>query len=631
MLARDTDTPFSPSGPPPWRTLLLFTLVTHALFFQEVPYDNVMVRLNLTVALAEHGTFTIDRYHENTSDKAFYEGHFYLDKAPGISLLGLPIYYAWRAAYDLTGGALTLNSYRFFARTLLLTLPTALLAMGLFQIVQEWSGRRWLSLLVSLAYVAGTPALPYGTVLYGHQLAAICAFGGWLLLRRETVRAVPGRVFLAGLLLGAAWLAQYPAALLTALLFGGAVVLWGRRDGRLVLALGGGIAVMVLAMGLYNWASFGHPLTMSYVHKFGRHFGEIHATGFFGIALPQAVAAWTLLLSPHKGLFFFAPWLLAALPGAVVLVRRRESRPEALLFVVTVVLYTLMFVSFVDYEAGYSLGPRHLVPILPFLAALVGGVRAERGAREVLIAAVFYSIILLAWGTMTSLHIPHELPNPVYSFFLPLLRAGYCNATVHVFFVASALAGYVLCLLGTFGLTFGLLLRERETVRSAPVGALLAVAALAWLLGLSTVFTPGHPRRELLLGEVFAAKEMDKPTVECFRRTPFREEGMRALFEYGRKRGQPGLMRYGAQQLFETSGQIEPVLQTALVALAAGQERPTLAWLEALGEGDPRLLYARGLILLRADRHEAAGRLLEDPRLESLSAPERRRIAELLE
>ena len=46
-----------------------------------------------------HGETTIDKYQANTGDKAYYKGHWYSARAPGLALFSLPFYDA------LTGDA----------------------------------------------------------------------------------------------------------------------------------------------------------------------------------------------------------------------------------------------------------------------------------------------------------------------------------------------------------------------------------------------------------------------------------------------------------------------------------------------------------------------------------------------
>lgn len=41
-----------------------------------------------------HGEAEIDRYHWETNDKAWQNGHFYSVKSPGVAALSLPLYAA---------------------------------------------------------------------------------------------------------------------------------------------------------------------------------------------------------------------------------------------------------------------------------------------------------------------------------------------------------------------------------------------------------------------------------------------------------------------------------------------------------------------------------------------------------
>ncbi|MFH1538983.1 MAG: hypothetical protein ABIH66_08475, partial [bacterium] len=76
--------------------IFAFALFCFAFPFRTVLYDNSLSRLDLTYALALNGTTRIDDYHGNTLDKAFVNGHYYCDKAPGLSLAGVPVLLALR-------------------------------------------------------------------------------------------------------------------------------------------------------------------------------------------------------------------------------------------------------------------------------------------------------------------------------------------------------------------------------------------------------------------------------------------------------------------------------------------------------------------------------------------------------
>jgi hypothetical protein len=74
------------------------------------------------------------------------------------------------------------------------------------------------------------------------------------------------------------------------------------------------------------------------------------------------------LLSPGRGLLVWTPWVAFAAMGAVVGVRRRDL--VALVCAVTVVAYWAVVSRHQPWFAGWTLGPRLLVDVLPFLAVL---------------------------------------------------------------------------------------------------------------------------------------------------------------------------------------------------------------------------------------------------------------------
>lgn len=56
-------------------------------------------QLALTRAIVDEGRLEIDSYYNETGDRAYYNGHYYTDKAPGLSFLALPVYATWKFIY----------------------------------------------------------------------------------------------------------------------------------------------------------------------------------------------------------------------------------------------------------------------------------------------------------------------------------------------------------------------------------------------------------------------------------------------------------------------------------------------------------------------------------------------------
>jgi len=357
-------------------------------YFVELRSPNPLVRIYLTRALVDDGTVTTDgpvgRYG-GLSDQARRDGHYYCDKAPGVSLMATPIYAAMRlfASAEQISNRLLLAVARIF----LCALPAAacLLLVDLWLLALGVAARRRAAALAALG--GGSLLLPYSLELFGHAPAAfLVTLCGYLCLgpvrvdgslRIERVEG-GARIFAAGLIAGLAVLTEYPTLMLVGTLL--AAALW-RAEGRprfaALVALGGlGPAIVFLG---YNQLAFGGPFTTGYAFVESAYFRNIHAQGFMGLAAPQLEAFAASFFSPARGLFFVAPWTLAAPVGALLLWRRDRSTAVALL--ACAVIYTFFVSSFRYWIGGWAIGQRHLTPLMP-LAALGFGVALEAVFRK---------------------------------------------------------------------------------------------------------------------------------------------------------------------------------------------------------------------------------------------------------
>src|SRR6266511_4106508 len=91
-------------------------LVLALVALATLPIMNVLntqdvSRLALTNALAR-GSVQIDRDHRLTRDRAYYKGHWYSDKAPGVSIVALAPVEGLRALDAVTGNAEDLPVWR---------------------------------------------------------------------------------------------------------------------------------------------------------------------------------------------------------------------------------------------------------------------------------------------------------------------------------------------------------------------------------------------------------------------------------------------------------------------------------------------------------------------------------------
>jgi len=359
----------------PEAALFALVLGAYAYFYQGGGW-NQNSRYALTRAIVEDGTIVIDRHACVTGDYAYVPkvkraprcnapgaGHFYTDKAPGASWMAVP---PWAMARGL-GASHAWSAW--WSTVIAVALPSAIAAVLLALALRALGLRAAVACGAAAAWALATLAWPYGTMLYGHQTTAALLLIGFALVAIPHARGEPASrrsLAIAGLVLGFAVVVEYPAAL-ACLAVGGYVMIahgW-RRAAILALAA----IPPAIALALYHRAGFGGLATLPY--EFSTQ-GNRSQGFFMGLGAPDPTALWHLLISDTRGLFFSAPWLLLAIPGGVVMARRGRGL-EAATCGAIVLLFVWLNASLVDWDGGWALGARYLVPCLPFMAILAAG------------------------------------------------------------------------------------------------------------------------------------------------------------------------------------------------------------------------------------------------------------------
>ena len=372
--------------------IFLIALSTLAVINQKNPQD--ISRVALSLSLVERGAVDIDRYHTHTSDRAYRDGHWYTDKAPGMSLLAIPTVEALRAYDALAGNPHRLSIWTrvghvWFLRAL--TGGVGLLAAAWLVGLTAERVRPGYGAPVAITYALGTIAGPLGPTMFEHDTAAALAFGAFV------VATGGRRLPLAGALAGAAVLFEYQTALIALVVSVYVALRWGLRRLRGYCL---GVVPAALALGAYDWAAFGSPFNLSY--KFVKNeFTERQHGGFFGIGTPTAHGAWSVFLD-GKGLLVVSPVLVAAAAG-LVLVWRRGLRAEAGVCLAVTVIFLFADMGYFLPYGGISPGPRFFAPALPFLA--LGLAEAFRSRPVVTGVLALWSITVttmdgLSWGNL---------------------------------------------------------------------------------------------------------------------------------------------------------------------------------------------------------------------------------------
>lgn len=411
-------------------------------------------RLDTTLAIVNHGTLSIDSYHRDTQDKTFYDGHYYSITAPGLSLAAVPSTWLIERAFGTAGlksvGRSGHTSYQFFMlrylETLItVTLPGAALLVLMFWFLAFLTDSLWTRTAVALALGFATNVFAYGQVFFAHTPAALLVFVGFAFIAllanpRWTAPHLPGFIRthprtsagLAGLFLGVAILFEYQTAVAVVLI--GTYALW--KIPRLLPLIVLSAVPPVLGVLLCNWVAYHNAFTTGYAGH-SVVYGHQYASGLAGLAWPPAPAAlWGLSFSPYRGLLFLCPFLLLSVPGYVLWLRRQA--PEALVSMALPAGYFVMICMYPVWSAGHSVGPRFLIPSLPFLCLPLAYVLDRYPRVRPIFLMLIAAACLNVWiQTLAGVGYPApQFANPLLDYSVPALEHGTIRASLGSLFTA---------------------------------------------------------------------------------------------------------------------------------------------------------------------------------------------------
>ena len=259
----------------------------------------------------------------------------------------------------------------------------------LYSLLLRRSKNRWLSGWLGLGFALGSPqVLISAKMLWQHGPAVLCLLLG---LRPLIVRETRGEEssfqavssgFFQGLLF-----AIRPQ---TVFFLGAGLLSWtsmfGRRAATQFLF---GSAVPLLVLIGFNLYFFSHPAggygLVQNPHQFASYFFE---------SLPG------LWLSPNRGLFVFSPFLLWGVIGVFRCCRRLKS--WEFWYAAAALSYALVHGLFVDWRAGWAIGPRYMTETAPLFTLFAAEALRRRGSTVLFPSTVALSILICLPGSFFS-------------------------------------------------------------------------------------------------------------------------------------------------------------------------------------------------------------------------------------
>lgn len=408
---------------------ILLVGLSYATLIQSFSWNQTS-HYDLIRTLNNGGT-TIDKYQVNTGDKAYYKGHYYSARAPGLALMALPFYDAlnlveaesWTDAHVAPPnhpGDEMIYLVGLWANVL----PGLLLLLLVWRVADRYEPGYGAAAAVALGL--GTMVLPLSTLLFSHVFTAFLGFAAFALMLKERDGPPSAMLLgLAGLAMGYAVASEYPLFFVAVVL---GLFLLSRRDAltapliarRAGAYIAGGV-VGIVPLLLYNHYAF-HSWTHLAYSSIPRQ-----QKGFFGISLPSLKVGATLLLD-SRGLLTISPILILGALGTVLLYKRGK-RAEAL----TILGICLCYVG---YNSGYYLpfgggfmGPRFLTTMLPFLAFPAAIALKRWPGPTVALAGVSIATTVIA--TITHPLVGYENETVVWmryldeGFFQPTIASAY--------------------------------------------------------------------------------------------------------------------------------------------------------------------------------------------------------------
>src|ERR1700728_2416454 len=243
------------------RALLIFavTFFSYAYFYEGAGW-NQNSRFDLVRAIIEQRTLRIDDFQQNTEDKAFANGHYYSDKAPGLALMAVPAARAGRVLLRIIrvdpASPRGLLDLAYWTTVWAVALPMAAACACLFWMSLQLGSSVRASAFAALALGLATPMWAYAALFWGHALAGAClvfAFACAMRLRGN-VRSTGDVLWGLALGLAAGWatVTEYPSAPASAMVAGLALALvWKNgtlRRSRVALSIAAGALPCIVAL-----------------------------------------------------------------------------------------------------------------------------------------------------------------------------------------------------------------------------------------------------------------------------------------------------------------------------------------------------------------------------------------------
>lgn len=342
----------------------------------------------------------------------------------GVSFLIIPGWVLGKALTPLLSGLTLCGNGGWPAVVFQFNLLGALLAVQVFLLAWEVTGKRWISLAVWATLSFSNPQMTYSFLIFPELPAALLIAYSFRRLYLGWETNSPAQLLFVGLGIGCLpWLHNRLVPIMLVLTGYGAYQWWrGQRPlpfhdpnrGKWV-SLSLFLSPILLASGIiaiYHCWLYGSPLPN--VHDHAGFFNPLRTKDLLSILL----AIPGLLLDQQWGLLPYAPIYALSIVGIIVLMKSREKRHLGGWLMAVILPYFLIVAAYRAWWGEWCPPARYLTPITPLLAIPLAA--SLEAAEHRITYKVFYALLAgISVGIMGILlaNLDYRTPNNIPIIF----------------------------------------------------------------------------------------------------------------------------------------------------------------------------------------------------------------------
>lgn len=470
--------------------LLLVPILGVFPYVRAVNNPNELVRVFTSVAIVEDGTFAIDGQvarwgwvndMARVRSKDDGELHYYMVKGPGVVYASLPGYALFSKvvapligrSYPAANAPAEERLWWLRASTWALRLTTSQIPCFLFLLwferyLRTFSPDPLLRYIAVAACGIGTNYLAYIHMFASHSQYASLAFLAFAFIEREKrlSRGDPKKrrwtyALIAGFCTSACVAFEYQSLFLTIVVSAFAVTVFWRPTRLLAFAVGGLVNVPLVMY--FHHKAYGNPFTPGHQMLETATFAEEHKQGLWGILWPSWDHVVALATHPGFGFFGMSPFMWLGLLAVPLMLLsplgppslRRSLRAGTVAWSLACGAIIAVNAGFVEWRAGWTVGPRYLVVWAPFFAfgacCAMERLAGASAGRRAIVRGVGGGLLLasvVSIGTVGIVYdtLPETIPRPFAQFALPMAWTGHVPHHVGEWFGWTSITfWYVVC------------------------------------------------------------------------------------------------------------------------------------------------------------------------------------------